>query len=190
MKYWLTTQWPPLKGRNYPEPFDSQDKESMPYVWLRHGDYEKVGKGLGEGDLVVVYEVGSGPMEVRIDGRALRFPCQGGCTGLIFYGSVKSGFEQRQGSREAEYVWQNREPDRQRMWWEWRAPIKVPSEIFPEVLRERRSIPFTEVKRALRGAEEPMDFNPRNFGGGTGLKEIKRSQYEALIKLFDGASSR
>ena len=87
-------------------------------------------------------------------------------------------------------MWRNREPDREIMWWEWRAPIEVSSEVLPALLRERHSIPCREVKRALHEAEDPMKSNPRHFGGGTGLKEIKSSQYDALIKLFDAAITK
>jgi len=179
MKYWLTTQWPPLAGRNYAAPFDSEDNK--PYVWLRDEHYDDVGKPLREGDLVVVYEIGYGPTEVRTPDGTMPYRCQQpGRKGIIFYGRVKSGFEQRQGSRNAKYVCSNWKSDRE-MWWEWRAPIKI--------LCKGR-IRFSKVKAALRDAEEPMAFNPLGFGHGTGLMEITKTQYDALIKLFDAATTQ
>ena len=191
MRYWLTKQWPPLKGRPYAAPFDCEDYN--PYVWLQRGErglFVRHRERLRERDLVVVYEVKDGPFEVHTDGRSIPFRCREGCKGLIFHGSVISGFQKREPSREVEYVWQNRHPDREMMRWEWRAPIQIPSEVLPEVLRERHSIPCSEVTRALREAQEPMEFIPRIFGSGTGLGEITRTQYDALIKLFDAAFAK
>ena len=157
VNYWLTTQWPPLEGRNYAAPFSSDDDK--PYVWLRHGDYERVGKPLDEGDLVVVYEVEHGPTEVRLRNVPVPFACKHGQTAIVFHGRVASGFKRRPdgGLQSVVYFCKQWHPEKEReMWWEWRAPL--------EILRHGR-VPCREVKVAM------PDFSPKGWGGKTGLKK-------------------
>jgi hypothetical protein len=175
VNYWLTTQWPPLEGRKYAAPFDSDDDK--PYVWLRHGDYERVGMALGEGDLVVVYEIESGPTEVRLRNLTVPFPCKTpGQKAIVFYGRVTSGFQRRQ-NRELQSVvyfceqWPEKERE---MWREWRAPI--------EILRHG-CLPCREVGDAMPG------FTPHGWGGKTGLKRITKTEYDALIRIFDASGA-
>jgi hypothetical protein len=178
--YRLTTQWPPLEGRKYAAPFNSDDDK--PYVWLRHGDYERVGKALREGDLVVVYEVEHGPTEVRLRNLLpdfpVPFPCKPGQKAVVFCGRITSGFKRRPdgGLQSVVYFCRQWQPEKEReMWWEWRAPL--------EILRHGH-LPFGEVNVAM------PSFNPLGWGEKTGLNEITKTDYDALIKMFDAATTQ
>ena len=92
---------------------------------------------------------------------------------MVFYATVRSGFEARRGSREAEYAWGNGK--RRKMWWRYRAPLENPS---------RNGFVPRKVAAVALGSSAGHDF----FGFGTqrsGLKEIDDTQYSALEIRFD-----
>ncbi len=160
MAYWLTTHWPPRE--NEPETEGSG-------IWLPDGR-EIPGSRLAPGDLVFVYQAGSGRPLIRQlpDGTTCRIRCRRGREGVVHLGRVRTSLTADQTTEPEQYA------DGTSIWWRWHSPVDVltrsgfiPRKDLAEILGYKRSYPF------------------RGFGEKrSGLRELTESEFFALREHF------
>ncbi|MBU0492180.1 MAG: hypothetical protein KKA73_30515 [Chloroflexi bacterium] len=160
MRYWLTTKWAPLENKPGEKPSD---------IWIADGR-EAAGSAIREGDLVLIYQTKSGPTELHRNPDGVKCPVRriGGKEGIIAIARVKGCLWEETGKKETEY------DDRTKRRWCWHAPTKeITSDGF---------VPRVQVNRVL--GYKPT-WSLRGFGRlHSGLKEITKEEYDALVKIF------
>ncbi len=158
MKYWLTSHWPPLRG-----------EDARAGVWIADGK-EAAAEDLRAGDLLLIYETGTGPTELRPrpGGSTTRSSRKRGGARIIMIAEVDEKLHERRGSKPQEYV--GKEP----IWWRWFASATVKSSSGFVLLRE--------VNRVFKYSP---NYNFRGFGDlNSGLKELDKGEFQALEKMF------
>ena len=165
MKYWLTSHWPPLKG-----------KKPSVGVWIQHKK-QAAGKDLRPGDQLLIYETRSGPTELitLTDRSTAREGREGGSEGIIMIAEVDEKLHVDRSSEPKEYVGKKKP-----MWWRWVASATK--------ISESGFVPRKEVNRVLKtrsGRTYKPSHNFRGFGDlKSGLKQIDETEYQALVKKF------
>ncbi len=156
---WITTQWPPR--------VDSGDNMHS-CVYLPDGR-ETAGSRISPGDMVFIYESGSGRTLVRThaDGTKERVPCKQGRQGIVTVAKVLTPVTATDDEPE-HYA------DGSTLWWRWMA----------ETEEEVSSgfVAAAEVKRVL-GYDAGYNFH--GFGDlHSGVKQLAPEQCEALLAMF------
>lgn len=158
-RYWLTTHWPAPKGQSDPI-------KSWRNIWLKEGKQAK-GQEIRPGDRVLIYEMAKGRNFTRetADGTEQRFLAGNGQQGIVSVGEVTSRLNPDGLPKPDVYG------DGSVKWWRWRATTGHHNDD-GFVRRE-------EVVKVIGG-------NPtlRGLGGGSGLLELAREQYDQLLSLF------
>jgi len=163
-RYWLTSHWPPLKG-----------KRLVAGVWIKDGK-QAAGADLRPGDKLLIYETKTGPSELirHQDGSTTRLPRERGDGRIIMIAEVDEKLHVDQTSKPKEYV--GRKP----IWWLWFAsatPISTSG-----------FVPREEVNRVLTkksGRKYNLNYNFRGFGElNSGLKELDKEEFQLLVQNF------
>lgn len=162
MDYWLTIHWPPRD--------DNGNAGNTTGVWVAEGR-EQAAADMSQGDYIAVYESKSGRTEVRKDpnGNPVKIPCKPGREGMICYGTVDSALTDIPDSQPEEYA------DGSRIRWQWHAPVSICS--------RSGFVDRTNLNQIL-GYKPNYKF--RGFGDyhSSGLKKIRKSQFDSLVKAF------
>ena len=161
MKYWLTTHWPPR--------VDAPDPDRHQGVWLQH-DKLQVAKGMASGDLVLIYEAGSGKTirERYPDGSPKDVPRRRGKQGVVALARILDQPSEREGSQPDHFS------DGSQRFWKFMAPT--------ESLNSAGFISRTELAEML-GYNVRYAFH--GFGKeNSGLKEISEELFDRLQGRF------
>jgi hypothetical protein len=163
MNHWLTTHWPPR----------ANDLSHSPGgVWVVDGK-EHVIRELEVGDLVWIYESGSGKTAIRTqaNGQALKVPCKRGRQGVIALCQVTEPAYARDDATPEAYV------DGTTMWWRWFAET--------ETLNSSGFVPRSEVAVLLN---YDTNYTFRGFGQvASGLKQLTAAQHDTLQHAFNAS---
>lgn len=160
MRYWLTVHWPKLPPHIERYPLR---------VWIQDGK-ESAGEKLSVGDRVLVYETKYGPTRrlTGTDGTTREVASPIGKHGIVAVAEATSALVKNHSFEKFKYA------EGSERWWCWHASL-IP-------LHEYGYVPRTEVNRVL-GYGPKYQF--RGFGAQhSGLKEIAKEEYEALLEIF------
>lgn len=161
MKHWLTTHWPPR--------IDDPDPDRQHGVWLQH-DKLHVAEGMARGDLVLIYEAGSGKAvrETYQDGTTKIVRRRTGKQGVVTLARILDRPSQPEGSQPEHYS------DGTQKWWRFMAPT--------ESLNSAGFISRTELASLLSYSP---DYAFRGFGKDhSGLAEISEQRFDDLQQRF------
>lgn len=159
MRYWLTTHWPPRED-NPDEPHSG--------VYVPDGRQDKV-KALQKGDVVFIYESGSGEDEVLRDAnnnKVLR-KCIWGEQAIVTIAEVTEKLLKHSNCPVTEYA------HGKTRWWCWQAPTKP--------ITSSGQISRAQVNQIMGWKS---GYNLRGLGGGSGVIEVNPKQADAFKQAF------
>jgi hypothetical protein len=165
-KFWVTAQWPDLKGNNDPHHWN---------IYLQDGK-EDIGKNIEVGDRVMIYESQSGPSKwVRdVNGTPKLIKRKIGKQGIVTVAKVVRPLEKRDSKEAIETYGSGETKD-----WRWFAETAEP--------RSSGYISRIDMLRVFqkRKPKTKLTYNLRGFGPRqSGLKQIYADEYEALLEIF------
>jgi len=161
MRYWLTTHWPPR--------LDDPSPRQHWGVWLQH-DKLHAAAGMNSGDLVLIYEAGSGKpvRETYPDGSTKVIARHPGRQGVVTLARILDRPSQPENSQPEQYS------DGSTRWWRFMAPTGV--------VNSAGFISRPHLAVAL-GYSPAYAF--RGYGTGhSGLAELGASVFEPLRQRF------
>jgi hypothetical protein len=166
MRYWITTHWPPR---------EDEPANRTPFgVWVPSNKLHVI-QNLAPGDLVWIYEYGSGRPEERHGptGGKIIVRCRPGRQGVIALVKATEAPKERAGSVPTRYV------NGSEIWWRYHAGTRP--------MNTGGFIPRREAA-VLLGHEPGYSF--RGYNGGAGLREIGLSAHQRLLDAYIASSHR
>lgn len=165
MNYWITTHWPPYKGKNH--------KNVAKEIWVPDGR-EEAGKDLRAGDLILVYQSRSG-RTIKIteaNGAVKNLTSTQGKEGIIAITEAVDSLCCNGNDTETEYT------NGTKIWWRWHAPLKIVS---------KSGFVNREDINIILGYKP--NYNLHGFGDcKSGLKKITKEEFDSLRKKFNSYS--
>jgi len=165
MNYWLTTHWPPLEG-----------VVNDPVRVYLPDDRKKAGEDLEVNDLIFVYQSQSGRDIIvkDIKGNKIKIKSLNGAMQVVSLVRATTPIIQDNTIKETQYA------DGTKIRWNWYAET--------EHVSSNGFIPLKDVTRILGYSP---NYNLRAFGDRkSGLKKLTKKQFDELLKVFNGNSSK